>query len=432
MSENETQPKPGQTWCRDCLAPITAQAVSCPQCLGTRLLAHREINTLSIAHIDCDAFFASVEKRDHPELESVPLLIGHGGKRGVVATACYLARAYGVRSAMPMYQARRLCPSATIMRPDIAKYSAISRQMRTMMRALTPLVEPLSIDEAFLDLGGTERLHGAPPVHALMTLQNQIEKQIGISVSVGLSFNKFLAKTASALNKPKGFSLIGKHEAVGFLRDKPVDFVYGVGPAFARRLNIDGLQTLGQIQDIGAQTMQARYGLQGGQLAHLAHGHDTRPVNPHSERKSISSETTFEHDIGERHLLEHYLWQQCERTAQSAKKHRLQGKVAVLKLKTSGHRSLTRQITLNEPTQLADTLFTALREKLRTQAQGHRFRLIGAGLTQLSPAMKSDDDRQTDLLDDTALRRAKAERAMDKAREKYGPKAVQKGRALKK
>ncbi|PHS23995.1 MAG: DNA polymerase IV [Robiginitomaculum sp.] len=415
-------------WCRSCYQP-TGSAQRCNHCGSTYILNVPSQASLSIAHVDCDAFYASIEKRDNPALATVPLIIGGGGRRGVVATACYLARAFGVHSAMPMYQARKLCPHAHIMPPSMDKYSHEGERLRAMMRDLTPLVEPLSIDEAFLDLGGTERVHGGPPVQTLIRFQADVASELGITVSIGLSCNKFLAKTASDLDKPSGFSIITAASAMGFLADKPVQFIYGVGPAFARKLASDGLGKVKHIQDTPIETMAQRYGEQGFRLAHLARGLDNRKVSPISIRKSISSETTFSTDIGALDALESQLWRQCERASRLAKAKNLAGGTAVLKLKDKYHQSLTRQKQLEPPTNLADALFRALLPCLQKEVGERHFRLIGAGFTSLCPAR--DEDGWHDLLDTEAPRRAKAERAMDQARARFGDEAIQKGRALK-
>ncbi|HCL48589.1 MAG TPA: DNA polymerase IV, partial [Rhodobiaceae bacterium] len=194
--------------CRDCLNSSTLEPheTRCPSCHSPRLIKHDELLQLGVAHLDCDAFYAAVEKRDNPELNDKPVIIG-GGRRGVVSTCCYIARIHGVHSAMPMFQATKACPDAVIVKPDMEKYGRVGREVRDLMRELTPLVEPLSIDEAFMDLRGTERLHGGAPAESLMRLVNRIENEIGITVSIGLSHNKFLAKLASDLNKPRGFSI---------------------------------------------------------------------------------------------------------------------------------------------------------------------------------------------------------------------------------
>ncbi len=217
------------TLCRDCLTQFDAGA-RCPSCRSPRLLAHPELNQLSIAHMDCDAFYASVEKRDNPDLRDKAVIVG-GGTRGVVSTCCYLARIHGVRSAMPMFQALKLCPEAVVVKPRMSVYVDASRAIRAMMEALTPAIEPLSLDEAFLDLTGTERLHGAPPAVVLARLIKRMEDELSLSGSVGLSHNKFLAKIASDLDKPRGFSIIGRAETEAFLRPKPVRIIWGVGTA---------------------------------------------------------------------------------------------------------------------------------------------------------------------------------------------------------
>ena len=195
------------SFCRDCLADVPERSPRCAGCGSPRLARHGELARMAIAHVDCDAFYATIEKRDDPSLADKPVIVG-GGHRGVVATACYIARTFGVRSAMPMFEARRRCPHAHVIKPDMAKYVRVGREVRAMMEALTPQVEPLSIDEAFLDLTGTERLHGMMPAKTLARFAKRVEADIGITVSIGLSQNKFLAKIASDLDKPRGFSML--------------------------------------------------------------------------------------------------------------------------------------------------------------------------------------------------------------------------------
>ena len=276
--------------CRDCLMHGTAASppARCTQCGSPRILAHAELFDLAIAHVDCDAFYASVEKRDDPSLADKALIVG-GGQRGVVATACYIARMSGVRSAMPMFQARRLCPEAVIIKPNMKKYAGVSRQIRTLMDELTPLVQPLSIDEAFLDLSGTQALHKAPPAIALARFAKRMETEIGVTVSVGLSHNKFLAKIASDLDKPRGFAVIGKAETIPFLAEKPISFIYGVGKAMTETLKKDGLLTIGQLQNRAPEDLMRRYGEMGARLARLSRGEDPRRVSPERETKSVST-----------------------------------------------------------------------------------------------------------------------------------------------
>ena len=328
-------------FCRDCLADATATATRCKICGGHRILRHDELSTLSIAHMDCDAFYASIEKRDDPSLLDKPVIVG-GGKRGVVSTCCYVARRYGVRSAMPMFQALRLCPQATVVKPDFAKYTEASRKIRAMMRQLTPLVEPLSLDEAYLDLSGTERIHARAPAKTMAALAKQVESEVGITISIGLSFNKFLAKLASELDKPHGFAIIGEKEAVAFLRDKPVGFIRGAGKALQARLAKDGITRIGQLQDADPKELARRYGSTGLWLSRLAHADDTRAVDPTGEMKSISSETTFFDDLSKFDDLEKILWRQAERVATRAKSYELAGRTVVLKLKTANFKLRTR------------------------------------------------------------------------------------------
>src|SRR5438477_7592212 len=225
-------------FCRECLADTPDAAARCTACGSPRVARHAELPTLAIAHVDCDAFYATIEKRDEPGLHDKPVIVG-GGKRGVVAAACYVARTFGVRSAMPMFQARRLCPAAVVIAPDMEKYVRVGREVRRMMLELTPLVEPLSIDEAFMDLAGTARLHGLDPAKALARFATRVEAAIGITVSIGLSANKFLAKIASDLDKPRGFAVLGRQEARSFLAAKPVTFIWGVGKRMQARLGHD-------------------------------------------------------------------------------------------------------------------------------------------------------------------------------------------------
>lgn len=410
-------------FCRDCLTGVPPEAARCPACRSPRLMRHDELDQLAIAHIDCDAFYASVEKRDRPELADRPVIVG-GGRRGVVSTACYVARVRGVKSAMPMFKALKLCPDAVVIKPDMAKYAAVGREVRAMMFELTPLVEPLSIDEAFLDLTGTERLHGRNPALTLAALACDIEKRLGISVSVGLSFNKYLAKVASDLEKPRGFSVIGKGEARAFLANRPVSLIWGVGRALQEGLARDGIRTIGQLQTMERGDLMRRYGSIGARLYHLARGEDDRAVSPHEESKSVSAETTFNSDIGSVEELEKILWRLAEKVSRRAKADGLAGRTVTLKLKTADFRLRTRSATLGGPTLMAHRIFEAARPMLRREAVGPKFRLIGVGISHLEPA---DPDHEADTLDATGSARSKAERAIDRLRGKFGSHAVERG-----
>jgi DNA polymerase-4 len=414
-------------FCRDCLSGTSAEA-PCSQCGGTRVLAHPELETLAIAHLDCDAFYAAIEKRDDPSLAELPVIVG-GGTRGVVSTACYIARRYGVRSAMPMFQARKLCPNAVVIKPRMSFYVEVGREIRELMRALTPLVEPLSLDEAYLDLSGTTRIHGMTPAMTMAKLALDIERQLSITVSVGLSGNKFLAKLASELDKPRGFAVIGMAEAKSFLRDKPVNIIRGAGKVLAARLERDGFATIGQLQDADQRDLANRYGATGLWLARIAQAQDSRAVDPGGEMKTISSETTFNTDLSKLPDLEAILWRQAERVSARAKTYGLSGRTVVLKLKTANFRLLTRSASLDAPTQLADKIFRVAQAALKREADGKRFRLLGVGLSNLTSATEADP---ASLIDPVSDKRAAAERAMDKIRSKFGGEAVGKGRGLRK
>jgi len=410
--------------CRDCGSVVLKN--NCQACQSSRIISHAEILSLSIAHVDCDAFYCSVEKRDNPELANKPVIVG-GGQRGVVSAACYHARIYGVHSAMPMFKALKLCPHAVVVRGDMNKYAREGAKIRGMMEDLTPLVEPLSIDEAFLDLSGTERIHNQSPAQSLISLQNKILKDVGVTVSVGLSYNKFLAKTASDLDKPNGFAIIGRTEALDFLADKPVGFIYGVGPAFTRSLKKAGILTIADVRRQSDKSMAEKFGDMGLHLAKLARAEDYRPVKSTSKRKSVSAENTFNEDISDIEVLKDKLWQVCLKTADRSKAKNLAGTVVTFKLKTQQFETITRRRTLPQPVQLADVIFRTCLPLLEKEANGRKFRLIGAGISGLTSPVGDSGD----LLDPDAIKRGMAERASDKARAKFGKDAVMTGRGFK-
>jgi DNA polymerase-4 len=381
---------------------------------------------LSLAHIDCDAFYATIEKRDDPSLNDKPVIVG-GGKRGVVTTACYIARTFGVRSAMPMFEARRLCPHATIIPPNMQKYAAVSRQVLALMHELTPLVEPVSIDEAFLDLSGTQRLHRMPPAKALARFARIVERNLGITVSIGLAPNKFLAKIASDLDKPRGFAMLGAQEAVDFLGSKPVSFIFGVGRVAQEKLGRDGFRLIADLQRAGEADLMHRYGVEGRRLWRLARGIDDRRVAPDRETKSISAETTFDNDIAALRPLEKQLWLLTERVSARLKRGELAGSTVTLKLKTADFRIRTRARSIGAPTQLAEKIFAAGRDLLAREIDGTRYRLIGIGVSSLVPGEEADP---ASLLDSGATRKAAAERALDKVRERFGRDSMMRGLAL--
>lgn len=413
--------------CRDCLIRFEAGA-RCPTCHSPRVLAHAELNSLSIAHMDCDAFYASVEKRDNPDLRDKAVIVG-GGTRGVVSTACYLARIHGVRSAMPMFQALKLCPDAVVVKPRMAVYVDASRAIRAMMEKLTPAIEPLSLDEAFLDLTGTERLHGAPPAVLLARLVRDMESQLGLSGSVGLSHNKFLAKIASDLDKPRGFSVIGVAETEAFLRPKPVRIIWGVGTATQTTLEATGIRTISDLLRWDRTDLAARFGSMGDRLWHLARGLDTRRVNRDERLKSISKETTFFEDTADPDLLDGHLWRLSEQVADRAKAKGLAGKTVTLKLKRVDFQLLSRRQSLSDPTQLTDRIYRVARGLFDLAGNRGPFRLIGVGISDLVPEVQAD--LSADLLDPHSAKRAAAEKATDAIRARFGKEAIIKGRALR-
>ena len=409
--------------CRDCSAAQSGPASRCASCGSPRLIWHPELDDLAIAHVDCDAFYATIEKRDDPSLRDKPLIIG-GGTRGVVSTACYIARTYGVRSAMPMFKALAACPQAVVVRPNMEKYQQVGRQVRAMMLELTPLVEPVSIDEAFLDLSGTQQLHGGSAAQTLVRFAARVEREVGISVSVGLSYCKFLAKIASDLDKPRGFAAIGQAEAVAFLADKPVSFIWGVGKVTQEKLRGDGFSLIGDLQRVSEIDLLRKYGTEGQRLWRLSHGVDTRIVSPDRETKSVSAETTFDGDIADIGDLTRSLLHLSEKVSSRLKAQELAGRTVSLKLKTADFKSRTRARALNEPTQLATRLFEAGRELLAREADGTRFRLIGIGVSELSEADTAD---KGDLIDTGVAKEKATETAIDSLRAKFGAGAVMRG-----
>ena len=411
--------------CRDCFIGIGNRGDGrCPACGGARLVQHDELQTLCIAHLDCDAFYAAIEKRDDSTLADKPVLVG-GSKRGVVMAACYLARAYGIRSAMPMYKALRACPHAVVITPNLSKYSAVGREVRTLMVEATPVVEAISIDEAFLDLSGTERLHRAAPAETAARLADRIEHEIGITVSTGLSYNKFLAKLASGLDKPRGFQVIGRAEAVRFLAPRPVTLIWGVGKVMEKRLAADGISKIGQLQRIDEATLEKRYGVIGGRLARFSNGLDDRRVVAGTKRKSLSAETTFTQDLRTYDDLSMRLWRLCEKVSRRLKDEEIGARTITLKLKTSRFQLRTRSSTLPDPTQLAHVIYRTGSAMLKKEADGTAYRLIGIGTSQYAGEQDSDP---ASLAAPSVRQRREIEHAIDSIRHRFGEKSIGHGR----
>jgi DNA polymerase-4 len=409
--------------CRDCLIERHGPARRCPACGSPRIVAHEELFSLAIAHVDCDAFYASVEKRDDPSLRDRPVIVG-GGKRGVVSTCCYVARIDGVRSAMPMFKALELCPRAVVIKPDMAKYAAVSRQIRDRMEALTPLVEPLSIDEAFLDLSGTQALHHASPALTLARFARAIEAEIGVSVSVGLSDCKFLAKLASDLDKPRGFSVIGRAEATQRLAPMPIGRIWGVGPQARKHFEGAGVFTVGDAQSLGEIEMMRRLGDEGRRVWRLCMAKDERRVDPTADMKSVSSETTFDTDVSDLPHLERTLFALADKVSGRLKRYGIAGRSVTLKLKTADFKTRTRSRSGLAATQLAQRIFDAARDMLRPETGRERYRLIGVGVADLCEAQGAD---KGDLIDTDTPRVKAREAAVDALRAKFGAGVVKKG-----
>jgi len=376
--------------CRDCAHWHEGGAGRCAACGSQQLVTHAELAALAIAHIDCDAFYAAVEKRDNPGLKDKPVIVGHEGGRGVVLTACYVARKFGARSAMPMYRALDMCPHAVVVRPDMGKYRSVSQEIRALLLQATPLVEPLSLDEAYLDLSAGVRRFGHPPALLLTRLQRAVEHRVGVTVTVGLSYNKFLAKLGSGYRKPRGFTVIGRAEAKAFLAQLPVDAIHGVGAATARRMVAAGLTTVADLQALPEDALVARFGKFGRRLAELVQGEDARSVSPGREAKSVSAENTFARDLASFDALATELTDLAGQLAQRLERAQLAGRTIVLKLKTADFKNLTRQTRLAHPTRRADVIVDAAQVLLRREVGRRAYRLIGVGVTDIVPAAYAD------------------------------------------
>lgn len=415
--------------CRDCARVFEYKPdTDCPRCGGMRFFNHPELQQLEISHIDCDSFYASVEKRDNPDIRGKPVIVG-GGRRGVVAACCYIARIYGIRSAMPMFKALKACPDAVVIRPNMDKYRIAGHAVRKLMQDVTPLVEPISIDEAFLDLSGTQKLHHGTPAETLVKLANRIESEVGINVSIGLSYNKFLAKLASNLDKPRGFAAIGQADAMDFLEDKPVGILWGVGRALQKKLDHDGITKVGQLRKFEEIELVARYGSIGHRLKRFSEARDVRPVDPESVTKSISAETTFSDDVADIEAMRLTLWQLSEKVARRLGRADLSCDGVQLKMKSADFKLVTRSRKLPGPTKLADEIYKAADALMTAEADGEKmYRLLGVGAERLMPGADAD---RPDLADPDIGQRVKVADAIDAVRAKFGDDAIGKGRGFK-
>jgi DNA polymerase-4 len=334
-----------------------------------------------LAHVDMDAFYASVEVMDQPELEGKPVIVG-GGKRGVVSAASYAARKFGVRSAMPIFQAKRLCPGGIFVPVRMERYREKSREVMEVLRSFTPVVEQVSVDEAFLDLTGTEGLWG-PPKETGLAIKKRMLRDTGLTCSVGIAPLRYLCKIASERDKPDGLTVVSDVDA--FLKTVELKEVSGVGAKAQARMKAMGITMLIQLRALGRERMNDTMGAWGLRLWDLANGIDPHGVGGKRDTKSLSHEITLGEDTSDRDYLASLLLNLCQKVCRRLRRHGLWGKVAVLKLRHADHRLVTRRVSLSRPTDRAGELFPAARQLLNDYGPPGPFRLIGVGLSGLSP-----------------------------------------------
>lgn len=377
-----------------------------------------------ILHVDMDAFFASTEQLDNPELRGKPVIIG-GAERGVVSTASYEARHFGVRSAMPMFEARRLCPHAVFLRGRMQRYAEKSREVMAVLGHFSPLVEKASVDEAYVDATGLERLFG-PVEDMARALQRAVLEETGLTCSVGLAPVKFLAKIASDIRKPGGFTMISHAGVSAFLQNLPLRKIPGVGPSMLRRLEMLGLSCAGDVRRFPREFWIERMGKAGEILYNRAHGIDRRPVEPHSEPKSESAENTFAKDTCDAEELSSWLLRQSERVGRSLRAQGLAGRTITLKIKFADFTQSSKSRTLQHPTNLTRTIYRTALDLLRESKVQRPLRLIGVGVSHFGHA-----EKQMSLLpdnDEEAQRDASLDKVMDLLRQKHGGQAVVRGK----
>lgn len=372
----------------------------------------------TILHVDMDAFFAAVEQRDNPSLKGKPLLIGHDGPRGVVSTASYEARPYGCHSAQPMAVAKRLCPNAIVLPVRGERYRDVSQQMFSILEAFSPVIEPLSIDEAFLDLTGTERAFG-PAKDVARRLRSRIKSDLDLTASVGLAPNKYLAKLGSDMNKPDGLTIIGPEDIDRILPPLPVTKIWGIGKATAARLEQHGIRTIGQLRQKSMEWLQQHFGAEADRYFNLARGLDDRPVVPDREAKSISHEQTFAVDLADREEVLRVLLDQVEQVARRLRKHRLQARGVAIKIRYGNFETINRSMTLPSPTDATADLWKATQE-LFAKWEFHSVRLIGMGADRLS----TGEEQMSLFIDPQRERQKKLDAVADRINEKFGMRAI--------
>jgi DNA polymerase-4 len=379
----------------------------------------------TIAHVDMDAFFAAVEQRDHPELRGKPVLVGHDGPRGVVATASYEARPFGCRSAMPMAVAKRLCPQAIVVPVKGRRYGEVSRQIFDILDRFAPVVEPMSVDEAFCDLTGTERLLG-DAVDVARRIKQAIHDETQLTASIGLAANKFLAKLASDMDKPDGLTVVPRESIPAFLAPLPIERMWGVGKVTAERLHLHGIRTFGDAQQMSIEQLTPIAGNAAEHLHRLAHGIDDRPVHTDREAKSISQETTFDHDIDDPDTVRTVLLGQTEQVAGRLRKAQLLASSVTVKIRYGDFETITRSLTLNDPTDATDMLWQATKQLYdKWVRSGFRpVRLIGMGAARLG---EHQGVQQGLFADPQNTRRRQLDNAVDQIRDRFGTKSIHRG-----
>ncbi len=382
-----------------------------------------------IAHIDMDAFYAAVEVLDNPALRGRPVIVGGSSRRGVVSAASYEAREFGVHSAMPLFQARRLCPHGVFLPVRMNRYNDISRIVMKCLHEFSPLIEQVSVDEAYIDLTGTEKLFG-DPWNVARLIKGKIGDRTSLTCSIGVSTSKLLSKIASDMNKPDGITIIPPDEVQRFLSDLPIGMVPGIGARSEEDLAKIGVKKLGDVLKVSPVFMSERFGKFGEKLRAIAEGRADSPVVPYSQPKSVSHEQTLEEDTNDAEELRRHLRRQAGGVGRRLRRHGLQGKTVVLKIKFADFAQITRSSTLDRSTQVGKTIYTEAVKLLGAQSLRKKVRLIGVGVTGLEPA---GERGQLDLF--SARERdeekwARAERAIDEIEERFGDGKVEPGTVL--
>jgi len=377
----------------------------------------------TILHIDMDAFFAAVEQRDNPTLRGKPVAVGRSAKsRGVIAAASYEARRYGIRSAMPTAEAQQHCPDLILVTPDHAKYRRVSKQIMALLAEYTPLVEQVSIDEAFLDVTGSLRLHGSA-TRIGQQIRQRISQDFQLTASVGIGPNKFVAKLASEQAKPDGLLVIEPDQVGEFLAPLPVTALWGVGENTADKLHQLGFTTIGQLQQCNVDELVAQFGKHGRRLAQLARGQDDSPIHVGRDRKSVSHEQTFAEDIKDGQFLRGKLLELSEQVGHRLRSHNLKGRTVTLKLRFSDFRTITRSTTLTESTNADQQIYRSASSLLDAVNLAQRkVRLVGIAVSNL------DTGKQPQLLVTANSRKSEVDKAIDAVRERFGTASIQRAR----